>query len=63
MAHRYDPSGLKRDWSAFLERDADAQIIVNGLMVRTGFKEDEALFYLIAEWARVHSMIKNDYAS
>ena len=39
-----------------MERDADARIIVNGLMVRTGLTEDEALFYLMAEWDRVHSM-------
>jgi hypothetical protein len=63
MAHRHDPSGLTRDWSAFLERDADARIVVNGLMVRTGLTTDEALFYLIAEWARVHLMIENYHAS
>jgi hypothetical protein len=60
MAHRHD---LTRDWSAFLERDADARIVVNGLMIRTGLTTDEALFYLIAEWARVHLMIENYHAS
>ena len=61
MAYQRDPSGLIRDWSAFLKRDTDAQIIVSGLMIRTGLTEDEALFYLIGEWARLHSDIKNDH--
>ena len=45
-----------------MERDADARIVVNGLMIRTGLTTDEALFYLIAEWTRVHSMIENYHA-
>ena len=48
---QHDEVSLAQDWHAFLERNQDAQIIVSGLMVRTGLAEDEALFYLLAEWA------------
>jgi hypothetical protein len=48
---QHDDVSLTQDWHAFLERNQDAQIIVNDLMVRTGFSEAAALFYLLAEWA------------
>lgn len=56
MTNQDNLSGFARDWRAFLERNSEASIIVNDLMLRTGFTEDEVLFYLIAEWERINSV-------
>ena len=38
-------------WHAFLLRDAEARLIVNAAMGRTGRTEQEVLFFLLHEWA------------
>jgi hypothetical protein len=42
---------LKEHWRAFLQKNSDAQMIVNRVAERTGLHEDEVLFYLLGMWA------------
>ena len=42
---------LREHWQAFLQRNSDAQIIVDRVAERTGFCDDEVLFYLLGMWA------------
>ena len=63
MDNQGNHSGFAREWRAFLERNSEASIIVKQLMLRTGLKEDEVLFYLIAEWERTNSLIETAAAA
>jgi hypothetical protein len=42
---------LIEEWRAFLRQNPDARLIVNNVMERTGFTEDEVLLLLIEAWA------------
>jgi hypothetical protein len=42
---------LKEHWHTFLRKNIDAQIIVDRVAERTGFGEDEVVFYLLGMWA------------
>ena len=42
---------LKERWKDFLRQNRDARSIVDGIMDRTGFEEDEVLSYLLEMWA------------
>ena len=42
---------LKEHWRSFLQKNIDAQIIVDRVAERTGLCEDEVLFYLLGMWA------------
>jgi hypothetical protein len=44
-------SNLNEQWREFLRRNLDARSIVEGIMDRTGFEEDEVLSYLLNMWA------------
>ena len=41
---------LQQEWRAFLRENLDAQVVINGLMERTGFAEDDVLFVLLEAW-------------
>jgi hypothetical protein len=42
---------LKEQWRDFLRQHSDARSVVDGIMDRTGFEEDEVLTYLLEMWA------------
>jgi hypothetical protein len=44
-------ANLNEQWREFLRRNLDARSIVEGIMDRTGFEEDEVLSYLLNMWA------------
>ena len=46
-----DSAGLKEQWRDFLRQNPDARSVVDGIMDRTGFEEDEVLSYLLEMWA------------
>jgi hypothetical protein len=45
------PSELHDHWRTFLTRNPDARAIVDSAIARTGFNEDELLFFLLDAWA------------
>ena len=42
---------LNGQWRVFLRQHPDARSVVDGIMDRTGFEEDEVLSYLLEIWA------------
>ena len=42
---------LHEEWRDFLRKHPDARSVVDGIMDRTGFEEDEVLSYLLEMWA------------
>ena len=48
---RNDTAILNEEWRGFLSRDLDARRVVDGIMCRTGFAQDEVLVYLLEAWA------------
>jgi hypothetical protein len=44
-------ANLNEQWRDFLRQNLDARLIVDGIMDRTGFEEDEVLSYLLKMWA------------
>ena len=42
---------LTEHWHDFLLRNPDASLVVHGVVERTGFTQDEVLFFLMDEWA------------
>jgi hypothetical protein len=44
-------ANLDEEWRDFLRQNFDARSIVDGIMDRTGFEEDEVLSYLLKMWA------------
>jgi hypothetical protein len=51
IAQNDDSMNLKKHWRAFLQKNSDAQMIVNRVAERTGLHEDEVLLYLLGMWA------------
>ncbi len=51
MVQSDDYTNLKEHWHVFLKRNLDAQVIVRRVMERTGFSENEVLFYMMDLWA------------
>ena len=45
---------LQEEWQDFLRQHPDARSVVDGIMDRTGFEEDEVLSYLLEMWADVN---------
>ena len=45
------PSELHDHWRTFLTRNPDARAIVDSAIARTGFNENEVLFFLVNAWA------------
>ena len=43
-------ANLNEQWREFLRRNVDARSVVEGIMDRTGFEEDEVLSYLLKMW-------------
>ena len=48
---RNETARLNAEWQDFLNRDLDARRVVEGIMLRTGFGQDEVLTYLLEAWA------------
>jgi hypothetical protein len=48
---RSETASLNEEWREFLNRDLDARRVVDGIMSRTGFEQDEVLVYLLEAWA------------
>jgi hypothetical protein len=44
-------TNLNEQWRDFLRQNLDARLIVDGIMDRMGFEEDEVLMYLLNAWA------------
>jgi hypothetical protein len=44
-------TNLNEQWRDFLRQNLDARLIVDGIMDRMGFEEDEVLSYLLKMWA------------
>ena len=42
---------LDEEWRDFLRHNPDARLIVDMIMSRTGFGQDDVLFYLLEMWA------------
>jgi hypothetical protein len=40
-------TNLNEQWRDFLRQNLDARLIVDGIMDRMGFEEDEVLMYLL----------------
>jgi len=55
---RNDPARLNEEWEDFLSRDIDARRVVEGIMSRTGFGQDEVLVYLLEAWAERNLMLE-----
>ena len=53
---RDDTARLNEEWQEFLSRDLDARRVVDGIMSRTGFGQDEVLVYLLEAWAERNAM-------
>ena len=49
-------TNLNEEWREFLSRDLDARRVVNALMSRTGFGQDEVPVYLLDVWAEWNLM-------
>ena len=47
---------LNEEWEDFLSRDLDARRVVDGIMSRTGFGQDEVLVHLLEAWAERNIM-------
>ena len=47
---------LNEEWREFLGRDLDARRVVDGIMSRTGFGQDEVLIYLLEAWTEQNWM-------
>src|SRR4051812_15879711 len=45
-------ANLNEQWREFLRRNVDARSVIEGIMDRTGFEEDEVLSYLLKMWRR-----------
>ena len=45
-------AGLQEQWQNFLRRHPDARSVVDGIMDRTGFEEEDVLIYLLNAWAK-----------
>jgi hypothetical protein len=45
-----DSAGLEEQWRDFLRQNPDARSVVDGIMDRTGFEEDEVIIYLLDAW-------------
>ena len=43
-------TNLNEQWRDFLRHNLDARLIVDGIMDRMGFEEDEVLSYLLKMW-------------
>ena len=53
---RNESARLNEEWREFLGRDLDARRVVDGIMSRTGFGQDEVLVYLLEAWAERNLM-------
>jgi hypothetical protein len=49
---------LQADWRAFLRKDRDAQLVVDGMRARTGLAEDEILFVLLETWIQERATLE-----
>jgi hypothetical protein len=57
---RNETARLNEEWRDFLSRDLDARRVVDGIMSRTGFGQDEVLVYLLEAWAEQNVMSEEE---
>jgi hypothetical protein len=58
MAQKWHSVNLNEHWRAFLLRNPDARIVVDGVMERTGFTKDGVLFFLMRAWAEQNLLLE-----
>ena len=44
-------ANVHQHWRDFLRQHSEARFVVDGIMDRTGFEQDEVLSYLLEMWA------------